>query len=316
MDKSEDSLSNSKAKEKRKVYLSLIHISTVFLCIYTPYRCLESMQSSLNYEEGLGVFSLGILQGSNTISCMFLAAPFVYKLKPKWSLFISFFSHLFFILANCAPSWLTMIPTSVWSGLVSGPIWVSQGTYITLLAQKYSDLSGENLLHVLPKFSAVFHLFWGASSPLGNLLASIIFSLDGDVIHASNVTGVNDSLEVNVTSPTVSSEICGASHCPFLSEHLEVLHRPSEELVYALMASFLVFNVLGLILCFFLTPMSTPRDGSAAGKLLQSVKLLKQPKLLLMLPSFLLVGILPSMFYGSYAQVSRSRPLKHMYTMM
>ena len=303
MDKSKDLESIS--KEKRKIYFLLIHFSTVFLCIYTPYRCLESIQSSLNFEGGLGVFSLGILQGANTLSCVLIGAPFVYHFQPKWSLFLSFFSHTVFILANCSPSWITMIPSSVWVGIMSGPIWVSQGTYLTLLAQKYSELTGESLMQVLPKFSAIFHLFWGASSPIGNLIASIIFSMETKADDVSDVYEIssNESLSLNMTSPDDGSDICGANHCPFLSEHLDVLHRPSKSLVYALMACFLVFNILGLVLSGFLTPLSTPRNSSASQKLVQTVKLVRDPNLLLMLPSFLLVGILPSMFYGSYAQV-------------
>ena len=324
------------AKERRDIRRSLLHLSFVFFLIYTPYRCLECIQSSLNFEEGLGALSIGILQGGNFVSCLLIGAPFVYTFGPKWSLFVSFFAHTLFIVANYFPTWATMLPSSVLVGVMSAIIWISQGTYVTILAQRYADCSKQDLMLILSKFSAVFHLFWGASSPVGNLLASLIlgYTRDDDLNDCHDVNGElfrvsNDSqgymtlaprtYDANDTELTRTSanltdchhpveierntDVCGANHCPYMSEHLEALEKPNKQLVYLLMSAFLLFNLLGVVLCAFIKPLETARNSTATKKLVKTVKLMKKPNLLLMMVPFVLVGMLPGVFYGNFAQV-------------
>ena len=321
------------AAERSKIRRSLLHLSFVFFLIYTPYRCLECIQSSLNFEDGLGAMSIGVLQGGNFISCLLIGAPFVYKFGPKRSMFISFFSHTLFILANFHPTWITLMPSSILVGIMSAIIWVAQGTYVTLLAQRYADCSKQSITVILSKFSAVFHLFWGASSPVGNLLASIVLgftkpeapvdcippqiiinntssydAFDGHTVNSSNIylnithnaTVLPECVHDNPPNP---DEVCGVNHCPFMEEHLEVLEKPSEWLVYVLMSTFLVFNILGIVACAFIENVTTQRNSSAKEKLVQTIQLVRRPTLLLMMAPFMLVGILPGIFYGNFAQV-------------
>ena len=328
-----DTKNDLDAAERRKIRRSLFHLSFVFFLIYTPYRCLECIQSSLNFEEGLGALSIGVLQGGNFISCLFIGAPFVYKFGPKRSMFISFFSHTLFIIANFHPTWITMMPSSILVGVMSAIIWVAQGTYVTLLAQRYADCSKQGLTIILSKFSAVFHLFWGASSPVGNLLASVVLGFtkpDSTPKCVQNDNTHNDTFDYNVLSSNSFNssrfhsnitnngsiiskcvydsspnpdEVCGVNHCPYMEEHLEVLEKPNEVLIYILMSTFLVFNIIGIIACAFIENVNSQRNSSAKEKLIQTIKLVRKPNLLLMMAPFTLVGMLPGIFYGNFAQV-------------
>ena len=59
-------------REKRKILKNLVLISFAFLCNFIAFGGTSSLQSSLNYEDGLGVGSLSILYAALILSAMFL----------------------------------------------------------------------------------------------------------------------------------------------------------------------------------------------------------------------------------------------------
>ena len=299
------------AKEGRSYILGQVHVSVVFLLIFTAYKSLESIQSSLNFEKGLGTISISLVYAGFFTSSLIIGAPVVYLLKPKWSLFFTLFSHTIFIIANIWPLWATMIPASIFLGLAAGPYWIAQGTYMTVLASRYSVATGEELDHVMAKFSGIFHVLWGASGPIGNFFTSFVLNLqhsseeNGNCTHHESDFQMNQSAILNCSSGGVSShlEVCGPSHCPYMEEHISVLQKPSQKLLYILMGIFLGFNILGICLSACLKSIPSTKQASLKERVSSTIFLIKDSRLLLLIVPISLIGIIPATFYASFAQV-------------
>lgn len=68
--------------KKISIMKNLLLICFAFMCNFTAFNGTSSLQSSLNYEEGLGTASLAIIYGALIVSAMFL--PTVGKSLTQW----------------------------------------------------------------------------------------------------------------------------------------------------------------------------------------------------------------------------------------
>ena len=309
------------AEEGRSYIFTQIHLSCVFLLVFIAYKSLENIQSSLNFEDGLGTISISLLYASYFLSSLLIGAPVVYLIKPKWSIFIALFSHTLFIVANIWPMWVTMAPASIILGLAAGPYWIGQGTYLTVLSSRYSKATGEDLSLVTAKFSGIFHAIWGASSSLGNFMSSFVLSYHHPTMdqnncpsnatelvryNYNNISHGNTSISSNCSEyETVPKnlDVCGPNHCPYMEEHTSVLQKPSSSLIYMLMGIFLGFNLLGICLALFLKSIPPTEQSSIKERVKSTFFLIKDPNLLLLIIPICFVGIIPGTFYGSFTQV-------------
>ena len=339
---------------KYKIVWTIVHVSLVFGLIFTAYKALECVQSSLNFESGLGTISISFVYVGYVLSSATIAAPVVSMLTPKWSIFFSFFSHTLFILANIWPSWYTLPAASLVLGVAAGPYWVAQGMYMTTLAVEYAGMTGVSLTKVAERFSSVFHVIWGLAGPLGNLVAAVLLgwgsneasdcSSSSELTSAENITfnsgyerHINASdhaaayLDLLITDksdsvsgaksnfsdvtaaavatrcrPTTQPDtsLCGASHCPYMEAHLDILVKPSQNLVYTLMAAFLCCNLTGIMLAACLNRITVAQSSSSVRhNLAASVRLLRHGDLLLLILPIFYIGVVPGIFYASFTQV-------------
>ena len=312
-------------KEGCSYVLAQVHISCVLLLILTAYKCLESIQSSLNFEDGLGTISISLVYAFYFCSSLLVGGPVVYLLKPKWSVFVSLFPYTVFIIANIWPSWLTMVPSSILLGLADGPFWIAQGTYMSVLASRYAEATGEDLNQVVAIFSGIFHIFYGASSPIGNFISSFVLSFHqpGRISERciSNESGLQNFINVNASYVHLPNNnfncsrkekeafnfgICGPNHCPYKEEHIEILEKPNQTLIYILMGILLSFNLLGIILTAFLKSIPSTEQSGVKQRVMSTPLLINDPNLLLLIIPFSLIGIVPGTFYASFAQVSNN----------
>lgn len=319
------------AKTVRRSQRNIIHLGLVFFFIFFAYVSLECFQSSINFEGGLGTFSLSMLYGVCALSSLFIGPAMVVILKPKRALFVALFGHTLYIAANFQPTWVTLMVASAVLGAVTPVIWISQSTYINNTAMSYCDNRKQaKLSHTLSKYNGMFMTLFGWSYPFGSLVSAVIlsFTSKGSLSDSCNNTDstditvgyVSEMTTVNVTVPhsghmkscvdthniTSVNDICGANHCPYMQEHLEVLEKPDRLLIYLLMSIFLVFNLSGIILCLFLPKL--PEVGSSKPmkvkqKLLLTLKVMKKLDLWLLMTGYLMLGILKATVTGSFTQV-------------
>ena len=89
-----------------------------------------------------------------------------------------------------------------------------------------------------------------------------------------------------------------------MKEHISILPKPSETLVYILLGILLFFNLMGIILAAFLKSIPRTEQSSLRQRVLSTLLLTKDPNLLLLIMPVSLIGIITGTFYASFAQVS------------
>ncbi|MCJ8743954.1 hypothetical protein PDJAM_G00100580 [Pangasius djambal] len=84
---------------------NVLVVSFGFLFLFTAYGGLQSLQSSLNAEEGMGVISLSVIYGTIILSSMFLPPIMIKNLGCKWTIFICMACYISYSFGNLFPGW-------------------------------------------------------------------------------------------------------------------------------------------------------------------------------------------------------------------
>ncbi|KFP11970.1 Protein unc-93 A, partial [Egretta garzetta] len=212
---------------------NVLVISFGFLFLFTAYGGLQSLQSSLHSEEGLGVASLSVLYAALILSSMFLPPVLIKKLGCKWTIASSMCCYIAFSLGNFYASWYTLIPTSVILGLGGAPLWSAKCTYLTIAGNSYAEKAGKIGKDIINQYFGVFFLIFQSSGIWGNLISSLILS------QASNKVEIS---EENLTC-------CGAYDCVTNATGTTgSAAEPSKSLIYTLLGIYTASGVLAVLL--------------------------------------------------------------------
>ena len=130
------------ARSRWKYRKNLIVLSLSFILVFTAFRSIQNLQSSLNTGGRLGVIAMGCVHGTMFLTCLF-APVLINKLTSKWTIVLGLLFYLFWIAANFYPHFYTLIPTSIGVGFGQSLAWGAQVTYIQKLAMDYAHLSKE-----------------------------------------------------------------------------------------------------------------------------------------------------------------------------
>lgn len=257
---------------------NVLVISFGFLLLFTAYGGLQSLQSSLNSEEGLGVAALSTLYGGVLLSSMLLPALLIRRLGCKWTIVLSMCCYVTFSLGNFYASWYTLIPTSVVLGLGAAPLWSAQSTYLTELGSQRADKEGGSSVS---RYFGLFFLIFQSSGVWGNLISSLVLG----------------QKPIQETVPEEQLLSCGAGDCPTSAAPSNSTQRPSQDLVYTLLAIYTGSGVLAVLLvAVLLQPLEDSQQQPAEGvstSLLSTFRLLRDRRLRLLL-------LLP--FYSGFQQ--------------
>uniref|UniRef100_A0A8C9BWE8 Protein unc-93 homolog A n=1 Tax=Phocoena sinus TaxID=42100 RepID=A0A8C9BWE8_PHOSS len=154
---------------------NILVLSFGFLLLFTAYGGLQTLQSSLYSEEGLGVAALSTLYGGMLLSSVFLPPILIKKLGCKWTIVIAMCCYVTFTLGNFYASWYTLIPTSILLGLGAAPLWSAQGTYLTIMGNTHAEKRGKVGRDVVSQYFGIFFLIYQSSGVFGNLISSLVF---------------------------------------------------------------------------------------------------------------------------------------------
>lgn len=213
---------------------NILIVSLGFLLLFTAFGGLQSLQSSLNADEGLGVASLSIIYAALIISSMFVPPILIKTLGCKWTITASMCCYVAYSLGNFLPSWYTLIPTSVILGLGGAPLWAAKCTYLTVSGNNYAAKAGKVGKDMVNQYFGVFFLLFQSSGVWGNLISSLIFG-------QSPTGGPQNS---NYTH-------CGAGDCPgavVATGNDTRPDRPTDTLIYTLLGIYTGSGVLAVAL--------------------------------------------------------------------
>ncbi|XP_075059590.1 protein unc-93 homolog A-like [Mixophyes fleayi] len=278
---------------------NILVVSFGFLLLFTAFGGLQSLQSSLNADEGLGVASLSIIYGALIISSMFIPPIMIKKLGCKWTIVISMCCYITYSLGNFYPSWYTLIPTSVILGFGGAPLWAAKCTYLTESGNRYAEKVGKVGKDIVNQYFGLFFLIFQSSGVWGNLISSLIFGQTPDA-------GYNAG-ESNYTH-------CGANDCPYVNVsyvNSTSSKRPSESLIYTLLGIYTGSGILAVLLVsIFLDNIDLKKEPKKEDiknetfwiKILATLRHLRDKRQCLLIPLTMWSGFEQGFLAGDYTK--------------
>ncbi|XP_031360388.2 protein unc-93 homolog A [Lonchura striata] len=275
---------------------NVLVISFRFLLLFTAYSGLQSLQSSLNAEEGLGVASLSVLFAALTLSSMFLPPIIIKMLGCKWTIAVSMCCYITYSLGNFYASWYTLIPTSVILGLGGAPLWSAKCTYLTIAGTSYAEKAEKNAKDIINQYFGIFFLVFQTSGIWGNLISSLILS------QSSNQGEISEE----------DLECCGAYDCLTDANNSTGSERPSDSLIYTLVGVYTASGVLAVLLVIiFLDQIKSDQTETEKEKLeassfwstfLATFRHLKDKRQCLLIPLTMYSGFEQAFLAGDYSK--------------
>ncbi|KAL0900540.1 hypothetical protein Bca101_084501 [Brassica carinata] len=151
-----------------KSYKRDVHIlSLSFLLIFLAFGAAQNLETTINKD--LGTISLGILYVS-FMFCSMVASLVVRLMGSKNALILGTSGYWLFVAANLKPSWITMVPASLYLGFAASIIWVGQGTYLTSIARSHAKDHDVHEGSVIGVFNGEFWAIFACHQLFGNLI--------------------------------------------------------------------------------------------------------------------------------------------------
>ncbi|XP_071997273.1 protein unc-93 homolog A isoform X2 [Engystomops pustulosus] len=281
---------------------NILVVSFGFLLLFTAFGGLQSLQSSLNADEGLGVASLSIIYGALIISSMFVPPIVIKKIGCKWTIVGSMCCYITYSLGNFYPSWYTLIPTSVILGFGGAPLWAAKCTYLTLSGNRYAEKAGKVGKDIVNQYFGLFFLIFQSSGVWGNLISSLIFGQTPDAVYNSSLS--------NYTH-------CGANDCPYIevnTANSTNSKQPTKSLIYTLLGIYTGSGVLAvLLISIFLDNISLKSENKEKDiedikdepiwlKILETLRHLKDIRQCLLIPITMWSGFEQGFLAGDYTK--------------
>ena len=305
---------------KRRAFKNLIVLGMSFMFVFTAFVSLQSLQSTLNAESGVGLASLSCVYAATVLSC-FVAPALIKRLTTKYTMVSAFILMLVYISANFYPKSFLLIPASLLLGSLTGPLWSAQATYVTTLAMQYSQAT--QTLHdtILNRFTSIFMGIYQTSQVWGHVISIAILHPHSsppkhNITAYSAYTALQEekALESDIVL-SLNSTACGAHDCgayEFISVGLPSFTIPVK-LRNMLLGIHLVVVVLGIILILALldknhlnsSDLKHPPSLSSQQLFFATLKIFREPCLLLLLPLVLFIGLEQGFVFGDYTKVSR-----------
>lgn len=298
-------INNVSKKESRKTISQLIILSVAFMFVFAAFSAIQDLQSSLYTDEGLGTLSLGIIYAGTVISCL-CSPALLHRFSLKKILVGGFVCHMIFVAVHYYPSSCSLIPASVLLGLATGPIWTSQGAFITRLAMKYSEKPNSIPAISISRFNGIFFMVFQSGAIWGNLISS--FVLEEDVGNSTHIIVINGSkiLNRNKSHHTHPKLKCGPQNCPWTNLHKTKLVEPDQNITYLLISIYVGAVVFGILVSLFLlkniTSSHNATEARHLDRLASTVRLLKDYRTFLLIPLFLFSGTEQTLIVGEFTK--------------
>ncbi|XP_059212048.1 protein unc-93 homolog A [Centropristis striata] len=275
-------------------FKNVLVVSIGFLSLFTAYGGLQSLQSSLNAEEGMGVASLSVIYASIIISSMFLPPLMIKNLGCKWTIVAGMACYVSYSFGNLYPGWYTLIPTSVVLGLGGSPLWSAKCTYLTISGNVQAARDGNKGSDVINQYFGIFFFIFQSSAVWGNLMSSLIFRQDTNI----------------AIIPEEQLKTCGAADCGLVIGSSSNTTRPAETLVVTLVGCYIGVGVLAmLIVAIFLDNIDREQSSQFRGNrepfchtFLATFRLLKDWRLVTLIPLTMYSGFEQSFLSGEYTK--------------
>eukprot|EP00117_Sycon_ciliatum_P006348 scpid44781/ scgid9928/ Protein unc-93 homolog A len=161
---------------------SRYHLVNVALLIagfcfnFTAFLALQSLQSSLNSEGGIGLLGLSTMAAAQMITSSLASATAIQYFGERRLLQFSAIGFGNLILANALRINTYVVFSFCFFGFLSGTFWPSQYRYLTRSAKAYARITKQPVDTVLTRFNGAFFTFFVGTHFTGNLISSLILA--------------------------------------------------------------------------------------------------------------------------------------------
>lgn len=282
----------------RKTWKNLIICTIAFTLTMSGYLVLQSIQSSLYRQQGLGTTGLSVRYLFYALGSLMLAPLMMKVLTHKWTIVIGMAVYVIWIIGIAMGTWTSIIISSVFHGTFSAGLFAGECAYVTELARVHSETTGEIAEKTRMLFFSVIGLFLPVSYLISDVM--LIFILKDNSDTQGNQTAINPEENVEM--------LCGVYDCPMNGVNPSNFQQPSSHQVYILVVSCLALSVCGTLLTIFaldsvpsnkLTNNKNYAQGTCS-KLLSVVKLFGNSEMLLLIPLSCTTAIIPSLINGTF----------------
>ncbi|XP_077053351.1 protein unc-93 homolog A [Siphateles boraxobius] len=275
---------------------NILVVSFGFLLLFTAYGGLQSLQSSLNAEDGMGVISLSVIYAAIILSSMFLPPIMIKNLGCKWTIVISMGCYVAYSFGNLAPGWASLMTTSAILGMGGSPLWSAKCTYLTISGNMRGQKLNKKGQDLINQYFGIFFLIFQSSAVWGNLMSSLIFGQDSNIVEV----------------PEENLQFCGVATCLDNFTIVGNSTRPARHLVNTLLGCYIGVGILAMIfVAVFLDNIDqslakefrkNKGNESFCSTFLATFKLLRDPRLLLLIPLTMYSGFEQSFLSGEYTK--------------
>ncbi|ESP03275.1 hypothetical protein LOTGIDRAFT_92528, partial [Lottia gigantea] len=220
---------------------NLIILCTGFILIFSAFRGIQNLQSSINTSSYLGITTMTCVYLSMFCTCIF--APIVINIfTAKWALSIGMLCFLIWFGANFYPRFYTLIPTALFAGFGQGILWSAEISYILKLAFDSARITKDQLENEMFRFHGIFLACFQTTHIWGNLISSVLLSHRSEFIPPAVPETSFDYL--NYTDPGMGYEMEGAMEEP--------PPISAGQLLWKLMCAYIVLGFIGFGLILLL----------------------------------------------------------------
>ncbi|XP_050408372.1 protein unc-93 homolog A [Patella vulgata] len=288
-----------------KAIKNTLVVSVAFMFMFTAFVSLQSLQSTL-HPDGLGLVSLSCIYGSTVFSCL-IAPWLINKLTTKWTMVIAFVLFTGYVGANFHPTHYVLIPIGVGLGLLAGPLWSAQATYITTLAVTYAKhMQIDESEPVINKFMGIFCGFYRSSQIWGNLISALILRTNSTESVVDMYENISFSRHCGATNCDYNSDVDGTYNNGFTSFDIII----PETTKYMLLSIYLGCGIMGTVILVVLldktkigkTEADPEFDLTSTEILISTLNMFRDPKCLLLIPLVLFVGLEQGFIFGDFTK--------------
>ncbi|XP_063396948.1 protein unc-93 homolog A-like [Mytilus trossulus] len=289
---------------RAKAYKNVIALGLAFMFVFTAFVSIQGLQSTMNWEGGVGVTSLSSIYVTTIISCL-LAPWIIQKLTTKWTMIIAFVLCTGYFAGNFHPEYYMLVPLGALLGLLGGPLWSAQATSITSISLAYSEhIHAEEQEIVVNKMMGIFCGLYRTSNIWGNLITTLVL-------------GKNETLHVPQYHNFSTNSTCGAGYCLTVEDELNhgiyfsqnAMRTISSKTKIMLLSIYLGCGMMGIVILIFLFDQHKKsklkcRDDVLSSKetFLATIKMFKDTKCLLLLVIVVFIGLEQGFMFSDFTK--------------
>lgn len=159
----------------RKPLCNLLVLSIGWMLFFMSFSSIRNIQSSINHEGGLGLYSMAGVYGGYMAACCFTTV-IVKKFSPKWTLVVGMVSQIVYTLTIMYPKLHVILPVSVIGGFMQCAMWTAQATLIVDVSFRVPNTGTKCREALISKHFGVFYGFASFSPIIGSIIMSLLMT--------------------------------------------------------------------------------------------------------------------------------------------